>query len=308
MYNVIILATKKNIPILDISIPYIRDNLDEDSIKIIANKKDFALLEHLEVDLIDEDKVYEGLSYEAVEEIIKARCGDGKRTGWYLQQFLKMAWCYSEKSDFYVVFDADTIPLHRINYLTDSGKYYLTQKKEYHEPYFDTLNRLFNGEIDKAAEGSFIAENMIIDTDVMKEMIKEINENDKLKGNSFFEKVLYAISTDDIQGSGFSEFETYGNYILNRYPERVELRTLKTLREAMQIISSCPSKKQLDWAAEDYQIISIEASDYRSTVLTRMTSNDVFMKCFKMSTVARLRTYLRSKYRKLFGKQDYVFD
>ena len=307
LYDVIILATTRNIPVLKVSLPYIRTNLDANSIKIIANVRDKQEIESIGAVFIDETSIYEGMSLDSVMDIIKSICGETKRVGWYLQQFIKMSWCYKSTDSYYVVFDADTIPLHHINYISDN-KYLLTQKMEYHKPYFDTIDRLFNGTVKRQIEGSFIAENMIIDTSIMKEMLDEISNNEDLRGNNFYEKILYAINPKDILGSGFSEFETYGNYIMSKYPDKVKIRKLKTLREAMQIISSSPSVKQLDWASRDYEIISIEASDYKKTFLTWLTKKVIIQKMFSMKTIASGRTKIRTLYRRLIHKDDMVFD
>ena len=308
MVDIIILATKKNISVLNISLPYIKRNIDHDKIYIVANKRDFEELRRLGVSLIDEESICEGMSFDALAEIIEEISGEGKRAGWYLQQFIKMSWARYTEKECYVVFDSDTIPLKPIDYISDEGRYYLTLKGEYHKPYFDTIEKLFLGEITKCTEKSFIAENMIIDSAVMREMICEIERNNSLKGNKFYEKILYAISKESILKSGFSEFETYGNYILSRYPDKVELRELRSLREAMQIIGTAPSKDQLEWAAQDYQIISIEGSAYKNTIITRATSNSAFRKICRMKSVAKTRTYIRSLYRKIKKREDYVFD
>ncbi len=308
MYDIIILATTKNVPILNISLPYIRKKLDWDGNYVVANHKDFDVLQQLDVELIDENTIFPNLSYVSVANVIDEIIGERKRAGWYLQQFIKMAWSLKTEKPYYVVFDADTIPLNQIQYISNNDRYLLTQKKEFHKPYFDTISRLFSDDIKRSVNGSFIAENMIIDTLIMKTMIEDIESNTNIKGDSFFEKILNAINIEDLLGSGFSEFETYGNYIYSKFPEKVELRTLKTCRESMQIIGSSPSAEQLEWAAKDYEIISIEASDYNKTFLTRLTGFSFFRKIFRMKTIAKLRTGIRSKYRKLIGKEDYVFD
>lgn len=308
MYDVIIPATKKNIPILRISLPYIRKNLDYDNIIIVANNRDFSELSEFDISIVDENSIYEGLSYKAISKKLSDICGNGQRAGWYLQQFIKMSWSIKTEKKYYVVFDADTIPLRPINYINQDGKYILPQKREYHKPYFDTINVIFNGKIKRESPSSFIAENMIIDSSVMREMIDEIESNTNLRGHSFYEKILYAVSHDDIMNSGFSEFETYGNFILNRYSNRICLRKAKSFRESMQIIGSNPTPEQLEWAAVDYDIISIEASDYPDTFLTSCTRKKLFRKMFSMKVVASFRTRLRSLYRKMAHKEDYLFD
>jgi hypothetical protein len=99
-------------------------------------------------------------------------------------------------------------------------KCFFTMKSEHHVPYFKTINVLFDGAIFKLTNKSFIAEHMMVDKDIMMEIIRKIESNRKINGNKFYEKILYAIDDNEIAGSGFSEFETYGNYVLKYYPEK----------------------------------------------------------------------------------------
>lgn len=59
----------------------------------------------------------------------------------------------------------------------------------------------------------FIAEHTLFKTEYMKEIIAVIESNVKLKGNAFYEKILNSIQAIDLVESGFSEFESYGNYV-----------------------------------------------------------------------------------------------
>jgi len=66
---------------------------------------------NLRIELIDEDSLAEGLKRDYVSALLVARGANPERSGWYFQQFLKL--CYSldpSASDYYLVWDADTIP------------------------------------------------------------------------------------------------------------------------------------------------------------------------------------------------------
>ena len=128
-------------------------------------------------------------------------------------------------------------------------------------PYFATINRLFNGEVQRFdTKVSFIAEHMIFDCSIVKEIITKIQKNSLLIGNSWWEKILRAIDPADLIGSGFSEFETYGNYVFKFHPDLVKLRSLRTLRQGAYFLGNSPSCEQLDWAGNGFDIVSIESS------------------------------------------------
>lgn len=170
-----------------------------------------------------------------------------------------MAYATLCKKEHYVIWDSDTIPLNGISFFDDqTDKYLFTMKTEYHKPYFDTIEKLFNGEVKKYNNQSFIAEHMIIDTKIMIELINKIESNKQLKGNYFYEKIMYAIDPKDIQRSGFSEYETYGNYVMKYHSIKYIMRKLRSLREAREHIGFSPTDDDLLRASKDLDLISFE--------------------------------------------------
>ena len=232
----------------------------------------------------------------------------GGRAGWYLQQFLKLAWAYQTKDPYYLVLDADTIPLNHLDFISDNGKFLFTKKIEYNKPYFDTIGNIFGSKLYKKADFSFVAEHMIFSSCYVKEMLYMITENNLLKGESFWEKILYAIKIDDIKKAGFSEFETYGNYMFLYHPDLIDFRSLRTEREAVYLIGSHPSEQLLKWASVDYDIISIEINDYYHTPMIVLTSIPLVRKMFHLKTLSTIRRKIRSVYRKVLKKNDFKFE
>jgi hypothetical protein len=132
-------------------------------------------------------------------------------------------------------------------------------KSVHHIPYFKTINILFDGAVFKLTNKSFIAEHMMVHKDIMIEMIEKIENNNKIHGNKFYEKILYAIDRNEIIGSGFSEFETYGNYVLKYYPEKYCLRELRILRDGACFVNKSDiNDNVLNWIAKSYDTISFE--------------------------------------------------
>jgi hypothetical protein len=188
--------------------------------------------------------------------------GGGGAPPWYFQQFLKMAYSFKSETQYYLIWDSDTIPLNPIHFFINDGdklKCMFTMKDEHHVPYFKTINVLFDGKVFKLTNKSFIAEHMMIDKDIMLEIIHKIDDNAKIPGNNFFEKILYAIDRNEISSSGFSEFETYGNYVLKYYPEKYCLRQLRTFREGSLFVDKpAINERVLNWIAKSYDTISFE--------------------------------------------------
>lgn len=308
-YDLVVMATRKNLSILKIAMPFYKENLDFKTLFVVSPS---CLQEEIEkikdLVFVDEDSVFPGLSFEKIQNQIERISGEKKRAGWYLQQFLKLAWAYRCDDEYYVVIDSDTIPLNHIDFINNEGKYLFTSKIEYNMPYFETLNTLFSGAIKRVVNFSFIAENMIFDTKYVKEMLKQIESNLKLDGNYFFEKIIYAINPQYLLKSGFSEFETYGNYMAEKHKELMEIRTIRTCREAVYILGSMPTVRQLLWAKKDYDLISIELTEYMPTFVTKLACNKFVMEHINMKAFVYMRTKIRTLYRRIVGKKDFRFE
>jgi hypothetical protein len=224
----------------------------------------------------------ENLTLIKIKEIMENITGTPERSSWYFQQFIKMAYAYKCRRKYYLIWDSDTIPLNKIAFWDSNGKGLFTMKTEYHIPYFKTIEKLFCGEIAKLTNKSFIAEHMLVNKDCMLNLLRKIENNKILEGTSFYEKIMYAINRNDIKGSGFSEFETYGNYILKYYPYLYNMRELRTYREgAMLIRKDIISTEILKWVSKDYDTISFEEHYYNKL-------SSVFRNILKFFTLYRL--------------------
>lgn len=103
---------------------------------------------------------------------------------------------------------------------------------------------------------------MLFNKTIMKELLSEIEANKDLPGNNWIEKIIN--STNSTEANSFSEFETYGNYCFNIYPNKYATQTLNTFRKAGYINGRFISKKKLHYMAFDLDIASFELGDYPS--------------------------------------------
>ena len=117
---------------------------------------------------------------------------------WYEQQFLKMAYSRICKNEYYLIWDADTIPLKSIQ-LFENEHPFFDMKIEHNEPYFQTMKRLLSNLT--FSNMSYISEHQMIKTEYMKNLLDEIENNSELKGKLFWEKILMAINLNDISSS-----------------------------------------------------------------------------------------------------------
>lgn len=108
-YDIIIPCVKYDIDFLPKVICYIRKNLsDADIIYIITSKSNFKKLNTVlnlgnNLRVIDEDALVEGMSFLSLRKVLEP-FGAERRTGWYLQQFLKMGFSLSKWCNKYYLY------------------------------------------------------------------------------------------------------------------------------------------------------------------------------------------------------------
>lgn len=266
MYNIIIPVIYRDYSFLKTTVRYVNHFLTPRKVYIITDIrfKRFLPKEILNDNnyfVIDENALLEGLTQETIKKLF-VKLGRTKiGPGWYFQQFLKMAFALSGycDTDYYLSWDSDTIPLRRIEFFNEDGKPYFTMKTEHHDPYFVAIERLLG--ITKTNTRSYIAENMMFNKDIMIELINRIQSNSKIEGNTWCEKIIYAIEPESVSSMGFSEFETYGNYCLNYYPTYYQERTLPSFRSGGLIQGRFVSDRILKQLSFDQATASFEIYD-----------------------------------------------
>lgn len=244
------------------TIKYIQEYLhDVDKIYVISNKKNNVILNRIpkrfnNVVILDENNIIDGLSFSAVKESLR-RFGADRITGWYFQQFIKLGFALtSYASQFYMSWDADTLPLSEIPFEKD-GKIYFDYKKEYHKPYFETINNLLG--LKKEFEHSFIAEHMMFEKEYVLQMISDINRNGA-SGFTWWEKIIDACDFSESLNS-FSEFETYGTYVYSKNRDHMIFRQLSTFRKGGMICGRLISDNKIKDLSFDLDTVSFELRD-----------------------------------------------
>lgn len=247
------------------NLPYHKKHLPYTRIVVVGKKSLEPRFADQGVLFVDEDAVYPGLSYAAVRGAMEAIVpGSGKRTGWYLQQFIKMTYAFYTQSESYLIWDADTLPLRELSFVSAAGKYQFNTVAPIHKPYFDTMARLFDPPLTQQIPESFINEHMMIDSAIMRELLQRIDGNAKLPGDSLFEKILRAVTPEELPASGFSEYETYGTYVYSYHPEKAELRKLNTLRNGRSYFGDTIQGSELRWLARSFDSVSFDQWDIPS--------------------------------------------
>ena len=248
--------------------PRLVENFDNGNICFIGTQKVGELVENSAIssrsswvdenDIVPFDDVHACMA-KRLAPILKGDALPRGVTGWYYQQFLKMQYANMCRDEYYMVWDGDTIPCRKINMFSpETGQPYLDLKHEHHAEYFETMGRILPG-FGKVIERSFISEHMLFRCDIMKNLIADIEKNERIEGERFWEKIINAIEPEKIYDSSFSEFETYGTYAALRYNEVYRLREWHSFRLGGSFYEiDTITDGDLAWLGVDFDAISFE--------------------------------------------------
>lgn len=289
-YNVVSPLADKDVQSYLNGLPWLDRYLDVKKFVVIGNEKvKEKLKDNSDYDLIyvDENKL---VSYEAVKNIIVQRSNNNdaciKRTGWYLQQFLKFSYSLICEDEYYLLWDSDTLPLHK-HTMVDGEHLVFDMKTEHHEPYFQTFARIFPHYTDRA-KMSYISEHMLIKTKIMKELIHEISSCN-IEGTKWYEKIINAVDIRDLPESGFADYETYGLFCLNKYPNLYVQRKWDSLRPASSFFEFEKMREcDFEWICKDYDAVSFEASRKVKLYMNIICRNNFIQNNFSCKKLLRL--------------------
>lgn len=273
------------------TIPSIFLNLNYNKLYIITNSENFENLKLSfgnKVVLIDEDKVFEGLTFENVSNYLNTRIGSSWRTGWYFQQFLKFAISMkAELTSDYLVWDADAVALKPIAFYNKSNQIYVTKSEEYHQPYFNTVENLIG--IQKQVKYSFISEHMVFTKKYVSNLLTEISEKSE---KVWWEIILDNVNINYLAGSGFSEYELYGNYVMHINPMYFQERKLNKLRDGVKLLGNQPNTSLLMIFSYLFDYISFETYHkkiksflYRYFLIILIISSNILKQLIKKLTL-----------------------
>jgi hypothetical protein len=206
------------------------------------------------VEVLEEDLMIPGMTLEALRKL--SLPGFPKGAGWYFQQLIKFAFCFRKEGEgYYLIWDADTIPLRPLEFFDSSGRMLFAMAEEEHAPYFENYRRLLCE--DAQREFSFVAQHMIVQKSILREMLGKIEANFP-GADSWAWKIMR-----NLKGSStnlFSEYEMLGHYVKNNYPARAAHRQLCWLRQGALQTAGLPSKRDLERLGKEYDYAVFESA------------------------------------------------
>ncbi|WP_158992234.1 FkbM family methyltransferase [Mucilaginibacter sp. L196] len=136
------------------------------------------------------------------------------RSGWLFQQLLKLSADKIVEKENFLILDADTIFIKPKVFVYEQ-KAILDMSQERHEAYHRVYEQILK--IKTTSKLSFITHYMLFN----KMMLKDLKAKIELIHNESWDKVILN-NVDYTDASGFSEYETYGNFLLAYHPSYVK--------------------------------------------------------------------------------------
>lgn len=200
------------------------------------------------VRFLDEDGDLLGLSLAGVRRKLAPQVR--KASGWLYQQFGKLQLAYRDDgpSEYYLVIDADTIILNRVEFFEGPTPVF-SLKNEYHPPYFLMMQEVFG--LTKSHARSFISEFMVFHKGTVQQLLARTGNPHEWYGS-----VLRAL---DIDGdSNFSEFETYGNYVHTYFPDRYAYKLFNIKRFEAKVLGDSLPHWMIEKLATLWDVVTFE--------------------------------------------------
>lgn len=138
------------------------------------------------------------------------------RSGWIFQQLLKFSADTIAKSDYILIVDSDTI-FSSPQVFIQNNKMILNCSNEYHAPYFETMSKLTG--LNKRFKLSFVSHHILFNRRTLKELKELIEKNNN---KTWWKAIIDSLNPNE--GSSFSEYECYGNYMYFAHRNLIDLR------------------------------------------------------------------------------------
>jgi len=207
------------------------------------------------VEVIDENAILKGFDRESFRS--RPIPHFPRSFGWYLQQFLKIEYCRQSGAQHCLVWDADTVPLVPLEFLDSDKRIFLTAAKEFHKPYFHTIEELFG--VPAPSKTSFISQHMFVDCSAMRSMCRLIEEHHAV--GHWTDALGRILEKHPDRANLFSEYETYANYMLLFEPNKVVTRELCWSRCESQRTWAVPRRQLAEARSAGLSFAAYESKD-----------------------------------------------
>jgi hypothetical protein len=260
--EVVTTCRARDLPTLEIAAQKLFENIRVKSLYVIvpgADRSKFQSALGRDAIVLSEDEIIPGMTRAELRRFPGPQFPQA--AGWYFQQFVKLQVAFqSPHDDYYLIWDADTIPLRPLQFFDDKNRMLLTKSAEFHTPYFDTYERILRESPNR--EYSFIAQHMIVQKSVAREMLSRIQWWTSAEIQWPWKVLSSLPRTGNYCANLFSEYETYGHYIKNHYLDRVRIIDRSWMRDGSKYTNGwIPTPSQMQRLSQQYDFVAFERAN-----------------------------------------------
>jgi len=135
------------------------------------------------------------------------------RSGWLFQQLLKLSGDNISTQEHFLIIDSDTVLTKPVVFI-HNDKVIFNHSEENHQPYYDVYKKIFGFSVKSSL--SFVSHYMLFSKSYLREMKNLI----EIRNKDDWENVILN-NVDYLNVSGFSEYETYGNFMLKFHKNKM---------------------------------------------------------------------------------------
>ncbi|MDP4097099.1 DUF6492 family protein [Paenibacillus sp. P96] len=168
------------------------------------------------------------------------------RSGWLYQQLLKMNGDHIVNAKHFLVIDADTILIRPHSFVKEGKTIFYC--RDWSQPeYFNTYRKLLG--MKPPRPRSFVTHYMLLEKTKLAALRKKIEAIHQL---TWYKAIIRSI--DKKKQFGFSEYETYANYLYTTNPDRMILRSSKN--KGLNMDASSLKEEEIVNLARQYRSLS----------------------------------------------------
>lgn len=210
-------AIRKDLPVWKLTQSTLLNTFPNAEVNLIVPESDYLEFEKITKNKVRLHKENEILDLQYLRNSI-----NGKKFNWYYQQFLKLYFFKDSKTEFGIIWDADTPLLKYFDFVKD-GRIIINSGLEIkHPPYCETIEHLLG--INAYKDISFISQFIAFKTEHLKSFLLTLESADK----DWLSKIVNSNKANDLI---FSEYETLATYLLFTYPNQYQISSLEWERE-----------------------------------------------------------------------------
>ncbi|TVY02113.1 DUF6492 family protein [Cohnella terricola] len=169
-----------------------------------------------------------------------------ERSGWLYQQLLKLGSSSIAQQRHFLVIDADTVLIRPHRFYVDGKQLFYCRSWSQPE-YFVTYRKLLGKKASRPR--SFVTHYMMFDKTKLRSLKNKIEARN---GTKWYKAILKSV--DRKKQFGFSEYETYGNYVYSAGPGKVRLKS--ALNKSLSTSPSALSGAAISKLAQRYRSLS----------------------------------------------------